>query len=618
MASKYDPELERTIGVITKYGHVRLMIVNFIDRGKILALTQNEEKHLNQGWFVVRNRTSEESKSNISSAERHSLEEAFFGEGPWDRLAEARRGTRALKRYLADVLCSRIQETVPTILAVVQVRQALAASQLIKLGPSRDTTEGKRVYLAHLAQQLYTLSSQTLHGRYNNLSSESIKLRRFVREANDAFASKMIYHGYCIPFHVASIAGQGKSEFSQRTDTPEASTTSGTRSGGDSGKGAKAPSAGFGGFGSTTSVNQVRSRTPSTIGVEFVLLPVFDESTVGTPYSHTIRTICVLDRFKGFSPEELRRNHYLQAPPSSTSTAFPNKAIAGSNSFASDAHSRGNNQSAPTPTPASNPNGLFFSTAGGTGNSAIFGGTELQGTLNQDVLPALFHRQVVNWKGTASSHFHSVAETTTPILELAAHTTCGDKVTAGNIRKLVQQTNRVSESRGITQTYQRFDEIVTRHLQTQNPIFETNIRKARLARFKGALERYRSKKAVPAKSADGNEMVIDLHDVTSLFDELHMSNGQNLEDDIHDTLKSYYKLALHDFIEFVTQQVVESYFNDPTGPVFFFNPTYIASLGPQEFDDSGAEDPGIVKERTKLQAQLARLNRAEEIALKYS
>lgn len=636
--------------------------MDFIDRGKILALAQNEEKHLNHGWFVVRNRTSEESKSNISSADRHSLEEALFGERPWDRLSEARRGTQALKRYLADILCSRIQETFPTILAVVQGRHALAESQLNKLGLSRDTTEKKRVYLTDLAQHLYTLSSQTLRGRYHGLSSESLKLRRFVREANDAFASKMIYHGCCVPFHVASTAIQGKSVLSQSTDTPKASTTSGKRNGSFFGKSAGTPSAGFGGFGSTTAVNQVRSRTPSTIGVEFKALPVSDGSTVETPYLHAI---CVLDRFKGFSPEELRLNDYLQAQPSFASTAsgsssFANSLgnqkpslsdnipdIVGPGPFGSAALSSGNNQSAPTPTPASKPNGVFNLTAGETGNSSsIFAfaaasapsskiytwireeikncrGTELQGTLNPDVLPALFHRQVVNWKETASSHFHSVATTTAAIVELAARTTCGDKVTAGNIQKLVQQSNRASESRGIAQIHQRFDEIVTRHLQTQNPIFETNIREARLARFKRALERYRSKKAVPhqngfAAPADGNEMVIDLRDVTSLFDELHMSNGQNLEDDIHDTLKSYYELALHDFIEFVTQQVVESYLNDPTGPVLFFNPTYIAALGPQQIDDLGAEDPGIVKERMRLEAQLARLNHAEEIALKYS
>ncbi|KAL8896822.1 MAG: hypothetical protein Q9207_007518 [Kuettlingeria erythrocarpa] len=97
-----------------------------------------------------------------------------------------------------------------------------------------------------------------------------------------------------------------------------------------------------------------------------------------------------------------------------------------------------------------------------------------------------------------------------------------------------------------------------------------------------------------------------------------MSNAQNLEDDIHDTLKSYYELALYDFIDFVTQQVVESYLNDPKGPVSFFNPTYVASLTSKAIEALGAENLDIVRDRAEKQATLARLKRAEEIALKYS
>lgn len=37
-------------------------------------------------------------------------------------------------------------------------------------------------------------------------------------------------------------------------------------------------------------------------------------------------------------------------------------------------------------------------------------GTELQGTLNPDVLPALFHRQAQKWKTLASDYFTSITE----------------------------------------------------------------------------------------------------------------------------------------------------------------------------------------------------------------
>ncbi|KAL8984718.1 MAG: hypothetical protein Q9177_004626 [Variospora cf. flavescens] len=699
MASQQDPQLERTIGVITKCDITQ-------HKDQILALAQNEEKHLNHGWFVVRNRTPPELESNIGSLERQRREEAFFDEGPWNRLSQARRGTQALKRYLADLLCSRIQETFPTILATVQDRQAMAAAQLNKLGPSRGTTEEKRVYLTELAQQLYDLTSQAVRGRYHALGDESLKLRRFVREANDAFASKMIHHGYSVPFHTTSVAFQANSDMRQKADTTKASAASGTFNSDGSVK------SGFAGFGSTTAATKVRPKSPSTIGVEFEPWQSLDDPTA------FFQNIYISDLFRNFSPEELRLNDYLQTPPFSlsgsslpTGTPKPNSIFGhapssskpgnGPSLFDSNAPSNVSGQpSKPNEglfsssnsvrssdfgqplksgeglfsssntvpgsgfgQPSKSAEGFFVPMAGNTGTSSktaaaaplsssaatsassklSFGnlgdsqssriytwireeikncrGTELQGTLNPDVLPALFHRQVVKWEEIASSHFQSVAKITATVVEQAARTSCGDKFTAGYIQDLVQQTNKTFEKRGIAHIHRRFDATVTRHLQTQNPIFESSIRDARLARFKEALERYRLKKQESILFRlpdDGVSVVIDLRDVTSLFDELHMSNAQNLEAEIHDTLKSYYELALQDFIGFVTQQVVESYLNDPKGPVLFFNPMYIGSLDAKEIDDLGAEDPAMVKERTELQAQVARLKRAEEIALKYS
>ncbi|KAL9015928.1 MAG: hypothetical protein Q9185_006695 [Variospora sp. 1 TL-2023] len=655
--------------------HLKARITSFVDRGKIVALAQNEEKHLNHGWFVVRNRTPPELESNISSLERQRREEAFLDQGPWNRLSQARRGTQALKRYLADLLCSRIQETFPTILATVLDRQAMAAAQLSKLGPSRGTTEEKRVYLTKLAQQLYGLTSQAVRGRYHALGDESLKLRRFVREANDAFASKMIHHGYSVPFHTTSVAFQGNSDMRQKADTTETSAASGTFNSDGPVK------SGFAGFGSTTA-NKVRSKTPSTIGVEFEALQSLDDPTA---FFHNLYTS---DRFRNFSPEELRltitsRRNPLrsacpvlayrpelqsQTPPLATLQVQANREVVQACSIQANQEMA---QACSVPThqarclgqPSKSGEGFFGPMAGNTGTSSkraaaaslssstatsassnlSFGnlgdsqssriytwireeikncrGTELQGTLNPDVLPALFHRQVVKWEEIASSHFQSVANITATVVEQAARTSCGDKFTAGYIQELVQQTNKDFEKRGIAHIHRRFDATVTRHLQTQNPIFESSIRDARLARFKEALDRYRLKKRESilfGSPDDGVSVVIDLRDVTSLFDELHMSNAQNLEAEIHDTLKSYYELALQDFIGFVTQQVVESYLNDPDGPVLFFNPTYIGSLDAKNIDDLGAEDPAMVKERTDLQAQVARLKRAEEIALKYS
>ena len=249
-------------------------------------------------------------------------------------------------------------------------------------------------------------------------------------------------------------------------------------------------------------------------------------------------------------------------------------------------------------------------------------GTELQGTLNPDVLPALFHRQVANWKDIATSHFLKTTVITGKALELALETACGgDDIVAHRIRVQVRQVQEAAEAQGLLHIRQRLDQINTRHLQTQNPIFEEQIRKARLTRFTAALERYRFK--TPSSTRlDGdsieNEIVVDLRDVAALFDQIHMSNAQNLEDDVHDILESYYELALRDFIEYVNQHVVESYLTDAEGPVLFFNPTYVSRLSQESIEELDAEDADMAAKRQELQARIERLNRAEAIALKYS
>ncbi|KAL8925579.1 MAG: hypothetical protein Q9208_003471 [Pyrenodesmia sp. 3 TL-2023] len=653
MASKYDPQLRRTIGVITKCDITQ-------HKDQILSLAQNQEKHLDHGWFVVRNRTPTEVASSISSVDRHNREKAFFDLEPWDKLPEARRGTQALKRYLAEILCRRIKETFPSVLTTIQRRQTATADQLAKLGSSRDSVEEKRTYLTELTQKHYSLTSQALRGRYHGLSNESLKLRRFVREANDAFTSKMIDHGHSVPFHTPQIDLLGPNENSRKAGPSEPFATPTNSNFGGFGSSEVKPTShsvtpqyGTGAFASLAATTHVRSQAPSTHGLEFQ--GIIEDKGTGKS-SKVYQTIGVMQHFKDFSFEELRLSdsstqaNSCYADPSSggSSAAYTSRPQSSSfnsttssgdvfsdNSSTSTSSSYSTSTSTPRPsyptTPAKSATNIE-STSGTRQASRIYTwiraeisncrGTELQGTLNPDVLPALFNRQIADWKGTATSHFNSVTELTTKVLEQAVHTTCGEGITADNIKRLLLQTNRVSEDHGRSLILQRINELMTRHLQTQNPIFETNIRDARLARFKAALERYQhrklSSKAAPKTLTFGDQVIIDLRDITSLFEELHMSNAQNLEDDIHDTLKSYYELALYDFIEFVTQQVVESYLNDPKGPVLFFNPTYIASLTTKAINDLGAENPDIVKERAEKEATLARLQRAEEIALKYS
>ena len=76
-------------------------------------------------------------------------------------------------------------------------------------------------------------------------------------------------------------------------------------------------------------------------------------------------------------------------------------------------------------------------------------------------------------------------------------------------------------------------------------------------RFHAAIDRYRLSrrpgfKTMPAAGATGCDdgrddedhmVVIDMRDTAALYSELHISNSQNLEDEVHDTLQAFYEIA---------------------------------------------------------------------------
>lgn len=169
-------------------------------RQQVLKLAQNQEKYLRHGWFVVRNRTPAEAECGIVAHERDVREQGFFNNLPWNILPKSRRGVQALKKFLADLLCARIQMGFPSMLETIQSRRSEAASELDALGTPRKSLSQKRDYIAEIARKFNKEASLTLDGRYGSLKNDKLKLRREIRDANDVFMREIKLNGHLIPF----------------------------------------------------------------------------------------------------------------------------------------------------------------------------------------------------------------------------------------------------------------------------------------------------------------------------------------------------------------------------------------------------------------------------------
>ena len=236
-------------------------------------------------------------------------------------------------------------------------------------------------------------------------------------------------------------------------------------------------------------------------------------------------------------------------------------------------------------------------------------GTALQGTLNPTVLPVLFHRQAHGWREISENHFCGVSKHSLTAVRHILDAVCNDPHAKKGIMHAIYEANDRARSEHLASLSHRLDDILGRHLQTNDPRFEDKIREARLLRFQNALGRYRD----ATQFGSGALVEIDVRETWKLFNELHMSNSQNVEDEMHDILKAYYELAREKHIDYVTT-VVEDYLNDEKGPLKFFSVLYVAGLTDAEIDALATEEGSVVVKRKEKTRALQQLNHALEIA----
>jgi hypothetical protein len=236
-------------------------------------------------------------------------------------------------------------------------------------------------------------------------------------------------------------------------------------------------------------------------------------------------------------------------------------------------------------------------------------GTELPGTPNPEVVPALFRKQAQKWEQLACEHFSSIQKEVQKSTDLLLKAVCPNDALAKKILDSLDETKGKAAGKAKTRLSDLVADVMTKPLQTSDPLFEENIKEAQLIRFEAALERYRRKTCQFG--------LITINDTAALFEELHISNSQNLREGIHDTLKAYYDVALTSFVHNVTSIVVERYVSDPVGPVYAFSPEWVMSLSDDELQGIAGENWVIKQERIRLQEILKGLQEATKIMAKY-
>ena len=134
------------------------------------------------GWFLVRNRTEDDSKS----LEIADAEDTLFSEAPWASIPRNRLGSIALKTHLGCLLSAKIRSSFPSIQKDIRNKLIKSVTERDSLGQPRNSHLARQQYLIALVRK-YEEKAKFALERPGLLGVSSMELRREIRRLNDEF-----------------------------------------------------------------------------------------------------------------------------------------------------------------------------------------------------------------------------------------------------------------------------------------------------------------------------------------------------------------------------------------------------------------------------------------------
>lgn len=207
-AAGADPEGLRTIGVLTKPDAIQPG-----DEGRVIETALNKVTVLHHGWFIVRNRSTDEVKRNISNAERLENEANLFKKDPWRTLPRDRVGVPALEKFLQRLLFDHVKKEFPKMVQEIDAMMEDCKGELGALGQRRETSDEQRSVLIGIATEFQVSARNAMMGQYemDSLEQKSLRVRMHIQNLNGEFSGTIYRSGHTKSFDSPSPPSSGPS-----------------------------------------------------------------------------------------------------------------------------------------------------------------------------------------------------------------------------------------------------------------------------------------------------------------------------------------------------------------------------------------------------------------------
>lgn len=92
------------------------------------------------------------------------------------------------------------------------------------------------------------------------------------------------------------------------------------------------------------------------------------------------------------------------------------------------------------------------------------------------------------------------------------------------------------------------------------------------------------------------------------------SNSEHAISDLHDILKSYYKVARKRFVDCVIKQAADhGLITGPETPVKLLSPTFVSELTPEQLEAIAGEDIITRRKRKQLKRDIENLEKGKKV-----
>ena len=104
--------------------------------------------------------------------------------------------------------------------------------------------------------------------------------------------------------------------------------------------------------------------------------------------------------------------------------------------------------------------------------------------------------------------------------------------------------------------------------------------------------------------------------LSSIMNNHPLSNVEHTVRDLHDILKSYYKVARKRFVDEVCMQAADYHLvTGPDTPIRVFSPTFVADLSSEQLDRIAGEELSTRRKRAELTREITNLEAGRKVLI---